>query len=80
MMGTVLNENDLVFSELDGRPWLPDTVSHAWVKLAKRLGMGHISLWRQRSKSEPNACCCQGKTSDLLFSDFVSSIFLLGLR
>jgi integrase len=44
VLGSVLDENDLVFSEPDGRPWLPDTVSHAWAKLAKRLGMGHISL------------------------------------
>ena len=44
MMGSILNENDLAFSEPDGRPWLPDTVSHAWMKLARRLGMGHISL------------------------------------
>ena len=44
LLGSTLDDNDLVFSETDGRPWLPDTVSHAWMKLAKRLGMGHISL------------------------------------
>jgi integrase len=44
LLGSTLDDNDLVFSGADGRPWLPDTVSHAWMKLAKRLGMGHISL------------------------------------
>ena len=48
MLGSILQEDDLVFSETDGRPWLPDTVSHAWMKLAKRLGMEHISLHNAR--------------------------------
>lgn len=37
MMGTLLRDDDLVFSNLNGSPLLPDSVSHAWTKLAKRL-------------------------------------------
>ena len=34
----------MVFSRLNGRPLLPDTVSHAWTKLAKRTGLEGIRL------------------------------------
>jgi len=44
MMGTLLRDDDLVYSNLDGSPLLPDTVSHAWTKLAKRLGKPEIRL------------------------------------
>ena len=44
MTGSTLKENDLVFSQMDGRPLLPDTVSHAWTRLAKRLGKPDICL------------------------------------
>ena len=38
-MGQVLSEEDLVFSNLDGVPLLPDTVTHVWIKLARRTGL-----------------------------------------
>ena len=44
MLGTPLVEGDLVFSQPDGRPLLPDTVSHAWAKLAQRTGLKGIRL------------------------------------
>jgi integrase len=44
MLGTRLEENDLVFCQIDGRPLLPDTVSNAWRKLAKRTGLKGIRL------------------------------------
>lgn len=34
-----IEDNDLVFSQFDGRPMLPDTVTHVWTKLTKRLGL-----------------------------------------
>jgi len=44
LMGNVLSEEDLVFSKLDGAPLLPDTVTHAWIKLTRRLGLEGIRL------------------------------------
>ena len=39
LMGRTPSEEDLVFSTADGSPLLPDTVTHAWVKLARRTGL-----------------------------------------
>jgi len=39
-----LTDNELVFSHSDGSPLLPDSVTHAWVKLAKRCGLKGIRL------------------------------------
>lgn len=35
-------ENDLVFCQYDGRPFLPNTVSHNWIKLVRRAGLNGI--------------------------------------
>jgi integrase len=42
MLGIPLTDDDLVFSQLDGRPLLPDTVSHAWIKLVRHTGLKPI--------------------------------------
>jgi integrase len=42
MLGKALKDDDLIFSDLEGKPLLPDTVSHAWVKLGKRTGLEGI--------------------------------------
>ena len=39
MLGTTLIDDDLVFSQLDGKPLLPNTVTHAWIKLVRRIGL-----------------------------------------
>lgn len=44
MLGIPLKNDNLVFSRIDGRPLLPDTVSHAWTKLAHRHGLEGIRL------------------------------------
>ena len=44
MLGKHLEDGDLVFSQPDGKPLLPDTVSHAWVKIVKRAGLKHFRL------------------------------------
>jgi integrase len=44
MLGTQPTDEDLVFCQIDGSPLLPDTVSHAWVKCAKRVGLDGIRL------------------------------------
>jgi integrase len=41
-LGTSLKDDDLVFSDHEGKPLLPDTVSHAWVKLIKCIGLEGI--------------------------------------
>ncbi len=42
--GNNAEDDGLMFSQADGKALLPDTVSHAWMKLAKRLGMPEIRL------------------------------------
>ncbi len=34
-----ITDDDLVFSQWDGKPLLPDTVSHYWMKLVRRTGL-----------------------------------------
>ena len=42
--GRELREDDLVFNDLEGRPLRPDTVTHAWVKLVRRIGLKGVRL------------------------------------
>ena len=42
MLGVPLKEDDLVFCDLEGKPLLPDTITHAWVKLVRRIGLKGI--------------------------------------
>ena len=39
-----LSGSDLVFSHYDGSPLLPSSISHAWIKLARRAGLNGIRL------------------------------------
>jgi len=39
-----LTETDLVFCQYDGRPLLPNTVTHNWIKLVRRAGLSGIRL------------------------------------
>ena len=41
---TPLSDNDLVFSHFDGKPLLPNSVTHAWIKLVRRCGLKGIRL------------------------------------
>jgi len=43
-LGLTLTEDDLVFCRVDGRPLLPNSISHAWTKLANRTGLKGIRL------------------------------------
>ena len=43
-LGLTHTEDDLVFCHVDGKPLLPDSVSHAWAKLARRTGLEGIRL------------------------------------
>lgn len=42
MLGTSLRDDDLVFCDPKGNPLLPNTVTHAWIKLVRRSGLGGI--------------------------------------
>jgi integrase len=42
MLEIPVKDDDLVFCDFQGKPLLPDTVSHAWVKLVKRTGLDGI--------------------------------------
>ncbi|MFC2002471.1 tyrosine-type recombinase/integrase [Chloroflexota bacterium] len=44
MLGIPLKDDDLVFSNLEGKPLLPNTVTHAWIKLVRRTGLKGIRL------------------------------------
>jgi integrase len=42
MLRIPLKDDDLIFSDVEGKPLLPDTVSHVWAKLVKRAGLEGI--------------------------------------
>ena len=44
LVGTILKDDELVFSHLDGTPLLPNSITHAWGKLVKRTGLKYIRL------------------------------------
>jgi integrase len=44
MLGKPLSNDDLVFSHIDGTPLLPDTITHAWIKLVRSTGLKNIRL------------------------------------
>lgn len=44
LLGRPWDECGLVFSQSDGSPLLPDTITHAWVKLVRRSGFQGIRL------------------------------------
>jgi integrase len=39
-----VSDDDLVFSQPDGSPYRPDTITHAWIKLARKTGLRGIRL------------------------------------
>lgn len=44
LQGLLLKDDDLVFSQSDGSPYRPDTITHAWTKLARKVGLKGIRL------------------------------------
>jgi len=44
LSGTTLKEDDFIFSQIDGKPFLPNTVTHNWIKLVRRIGLHGIRL------------------------------------
>ena len=37
-------DNDLVFCQYNGKPYLPNSITHAWIKLTRRCGLDGIRL------------------------------------
>jgi integrase len=44
LLGTKLRDEDFVFSDLNGNPLLPGTITQAWRKLARKAGLQGIRL------------------------------------
>ena len=44
LLGRPLTDDDLIFSQVDGKPLLPNTVTHNWIKLVRRIGLHRIRL------------------------------------
>ncbi len=40
----LLTDNDFVFATYDGKPYLPNSITHAWIKLTRRCGLPGIRL------------------------------------
>jgi integrase len=43
-IGRALSDSDLVFSDIEGKPFLPNSVTHAWIKLVRHTGLKSIRL------------------------------------
>jgi integrase len=43
-LGVNLADDDFVFCQMDGTPFLPDSITHAWRKLATRTGLKGVRL------------------------------------
>jgi integrase len=44
LSGNPLTDDSLVFCHEDGSPLLPDTITHAWIKLVRKTGLRNIRL------------------------------------
>ena len=44
ILGIPLIDDDPIFSDLNGKPLLPNTVTHAWIKLVRRTGLEGVRL------------------------------------
>ena len=43
-LGLPFKDDDLVFCQYNGKPYLPDSITHSWHKLALRCGLKGIRL------------------------------------
>ncbi|MFC1933461.1 tyrosine-type recombinase/integrase [Chloroflexota bacterium] len=48
LSGSNLREEDFIFSQIDGKPLLSNTVTHNWIKLVRRAGFNGIRLHDER--------------------------------
>lgn len=43
-LGSTLTDEDLAFYQIEGNPLLPDSITRAWMKLARRAGRKGVRL------------------------------------
>lgn len=43
-LGSTLTDEDLVLCQIDDKPLLPDSITHAWMKLARHAGLKGVTL------------------------------------
>ena len=51
VLGVTVTEDSLIFAHPDGRPMLPDTLSHAFIKIRRRAGLAGVRLHDLRHTS-----------------------------
>lgn len=44
LAGSHLNNDDFIFTNIDGKPLLPNTITHNWIKLIRKTGLNGIRL------------------------------------
>ncbi|MCL2150204.1 MAG: site-specific integrase [Dehalococcoidia bacterium] len=44
LSGATISEDDLVFCGIDGNPLLPNSLTHAWIRITRRCGLAGIRL------------------------------------
>ena len=44
ILGSKITDDDLVFNSTDRKPLLPNTVTHAWSKIAQKVGLDGVRL------------------------------------
>ncbi|WP_353915164.1 site-specific integrase [Dehalococcoides mccartyi] len=44
LAGLHLNEDDFIFTNIDGKPLLPNTITHNWIKIIRKTGLNGIRL------------------------------------
>jgi len=44
LLNSQLSDEDLVFCHLDGKPYLPNSITHAWIKIVRKAGLKPIRL------------------------------------
>lgn len=44
LAGSHLNNDDFIFTNIDGKPLLPNTITHNWIKIIRKAGLDGIRL------------------------------------
>jgi integrase len=44
LAGMTISESDLIFSQIDAKPLLPNSITHAWMRIARKCGLKGVRL------------------------------------
>lgn len=44
LAGSHLNNDDFIFTNIDGKPLLPNTITHNWIKIIRKAGLDGITF------------------------------------